>query len=103
MKKLFLTSILSLGLAHAYSQTIIQTPTGDYIDVSTIPAYNDSITGHIYTSKGVVYPVYKGKRGGIYIWKTSKSGNKYKKYLKVTANGHPANLNEINEKDENTL
>jgi hypothetical protein len=103
MKKLFLTSILSLGLAHAFSQTIIQTPTGDYIDVSTIPAYNDSITGRIYTSNGTVYPVYKGKRGGIYIWKTSKKGNKYKKYLKVSANGHPANLNEIYSNYENNL
>ena len=95
MKKLFLIVVFSLELAHAYSQNVIQTSTGDYIDVSTIPAYVDSITGHIYTSNDVVYTVYKGKRGGIYIWKTSKSGNKYKKYLSVTEKGYPANLNEI--------
>tara|TARA_R110002096_G_scaffold416665_2_gene619949 strand:- start:121 stop:432 length:312 start_codon:yes stop_codon:yes gene_type:complete len=103
MKKLFLTSVLCLGLAHAHSQTIVQTSTGDYIDINIVPAYNDSITGRIYTSNKLVYPVYKGKRGGIYIWKTSKKGNKYKKYLKVSANGHPADLKQVLENNENNL
>jgi hypothetical protein len=94
MKNCILLFTLLLASNISFSQ-VMQTESGDYIDVNTVPAYNDSITGNIYTSKGTVYPVYKGKRGGLYIWKTSKKGTKYKKYLSVAENGHPANLNEI--------
>ena len=94
MKKLILILTVLLASNVSFSQ-VMQTESGDYIDVNTVPAYNDSITGNIYTSKGIVYPVYKGKRGGLYIWRTSKKGTKYKKYLSVAKNGHPANLNEI--------
>ena len=38
-----------------------------------------------YTIKGIVYPVYKGSKGGYYIIRTSKkSGKEYKQYLKVS-------------------
>ena len=94
MKKVILLLTVLFASNVSFSQ-VMQTESGDYIDVNTVPAYNDSITGNIYTSKGVVYPVYKGKRGGIYIWKTSKKGNKYKHYLSVTENGHPADLSEV--------
>lgn len=35
------------------------------------------------TKKGVVYPVWKGSKGGLYIIRTSKKGNKYRQYLKI--------------------
>lgn len=93
MKKVILLLTVLFASNAAFSQQVIRTESGDYIDVP--PAYNDSITGNIYTSKGVVYPVYKGERGGIYIWKTSKKGNKYKHYLSATENGHPSDLSEV--------
>jgi len=34
------------------------------------------------TIDGKKYPIYKGKRGGLYIIRTSKNGKEYKQYLK---------------------
>lgn len=36
---------------------------------STVSAKHDSTTTFTYKDHGVVYPVYKGKRGGYYIWR----------------------------------
>ena len=87
MKNCILLFTLLLVSNISFSQ-VIQTESGNYIDANITPAHTDSITGNIYTSKGIVYPVYKGKKGGLYIWRTSKKGTKYKKYLSVAENGH---------------
>ena len=42
----------------------------------------DTKTEYTYTDKkGQVDTVYLSKNGNAYIWKTSKKGNRYKKYL----------------------
>ena len=45
--------------------------------------YCDSTTEYTYVDKqGKEFPVFKSKRGSLYIWKTSKkSGKGYRKYL----------------------
>lgn len=44
-----------------------------------------AITGKTYTdSKGKIYPVYQGSRGGFYFWAISRNtGKAYKRYLKL--------------------
>lgn len=42
----------------------------------------DVETKYVYTdAKGAQYKVYLSKNGNAFIWKTSKNGNKYKRYL----------------------
>ncbi len=82
MKTLKITAfiILSFLSYSVKSQTIDSL--GNYHAI--IKTVNDSITGKTYTnSKGVVYPVYQGARGGVYYWVKAKKGNYYKKYLKL--------------------
>lgn len=44
--------------------------------------HTDSTTSHQYEIKGEVYPIFKSKRGRLYIWRVSKKTNKpYKYYI----------------------
>jgi len=86
--KFVLTALCAifLGLTQATAQnTVRMDEKGNFIEVKAEPARHDSITGKTYTnSKGKMFEVFKGKRGGMYYWKQSKkSGNWYKVYIKV--------------------
>jgi len=42
------------------------------------------VTQYTHTIKGIKYKVYRGSKGGIFIYRTSKkSGKEYKQYLKI--------------------
>jgi hypothetical protein len=49
------------------------------------PTPFDSITNKVFVdADSNKYPVYRGKNGGLYIWKTSqKTGKKYRYYPKI--------------------
>jgi len=72
--------LLTIG---AQGQHIIKDANGNYTSVKKQKVEPTSI-GKTYTdSKGVVYPIYKGAKGGMFIIRTSAKTNKtYKQYLK---------------------
>lgn len=90
---LFLAIVLIIAnVAIAKGQNVQRNQSGDFssLTLSKTTAAHDSTTTFTYTdSKEKVEPVYKGKRGGFYITRTSKpsarnnnTGKFYRKYLK---------------------
>lgn len=68
----------------AVAQEVTTDKDGNFVQVVTQKSETDSITGRTFTDgKGQKYEVFKGKRGGLYYWRKSKSGNFYKAYLKT--------------------
>jgi hypothetical protein len=56
---------------------------GNYYSAKSTVVAIDSTTGKTYTDKkSISYPVYKGNKGGLYVWITSKNNKQYRKYLK---------------------
>jgi hypothetical protein len=90
MKKTILNTLAALFLIGATITTATAQSTlkrdvnGNFTQVKTQEAKHDSTTVNIYTdSKGKTEPIFKGKRGGYYVCRTSKNGNFYRKYLKT--------------------
>ena len=90
MKKTLLNTLAALTLFAASTYTATAQSTlkrdvnGNYTQVKAQEAKHDSTTVNTYTdSKGNTEPIFKGKRGGYYVCRTSKSGNFYRKYLKT--------------------
>ena len=82
MKQILLTIALVLGTM-AMTAQVQRDDQGNFFSASAAKAVHDSTTTYTYTNaKGVVYPVYVGRKGGNYVWITSKNGNLYRKYLK---------------------
>jgi hypothetical protein len=83
MKKLSIIIITMLLTFGAQCQHIKMDANGNYISTKTVKSEPTSI-GKTYTdSKGVVYPIYKGAKGGMFVIRTSaKTGKTYKQYLK---------------------
>ena len=80
---LILTAIaLSLEVS---AQSVSRDATGNFVATARVAANHDSTTTLTYTdAKGIVEAVFKGKKGGYYVGRTSKkSGKFYRKYLKV--------------------
>ena len=74
---------LLLSADIARGQTVKQDSKGNYYSAPAKEKKQDTKTGAIYTdSKGLKYDVYKGAKGGLYYWKTSAKGTRYKVYLK---------------------
>ncbi len=73
----------------AYSQTITQDANGNFVATKKVPDKDqDEKTGQTYThTDGKKYEVYKGSKGGLYVYRTRQSGKNigqyYKYYLKV--------------------
>lgn len=83
MKKLSIIIAIMLLTLGAQCQRIKMDANGNYISTKAVKSEPTSI-GKTYTdSKGVVYPIYKGAKGGMFIIRTSAKTNKtYKQYLK---------------------
>lgn len=48
----------------------------------TVVTKTTDTTGYYYCIKDIYYPIYKGAKGGYFIYRTSKEGKMYKQYLK---------------------
>ena len=89
MKKIILTSTLLMALLMASAntstaQTVTVDEHGNLHAKPKVTALRDSTTGKTFTDpKGEVHPVYKGTKGSLYYCQVSKSGNFYRRYLKV--------------------
>jgi hypothetical protein len=83
MKKLSIIITIMLLTFGAQCQHIKMDANGNYTSVKKQKSEPTNI-GKTYTdSKGVVYPIYKGAKGGMFIIRTSAKTNKtYKQYLK---------------------
>ena len=85
-----LTLLIALLIAtlSTQGQNVVRDKEGNFQEIAPErTAKHDSTTVYTYTdSKGIVWPVFKGKRGGMYIGRRSKkTGNHYRKYLKTEA------------------
>lgn len=89
MGAVILTLLLMAFAQVAYCQTITQDANGNFVAVTKQKEkVQDKKTGQTYKhTDGKTYEVYKGSRGGLYVWRTRQSGKnvgkKYKYYLKV--------------------
>jgi uncharacterized protein YxeA len=80
--------LLSLSLCFAdnlFSQTAKIDSKGNYVAAKKTATKSESKeTGKTFTdSKGNIYPVYESINGKLFYYKTSKTGNVYKVYLKI--------------------
>ena len=83
--KQFIILLFMLFASVSYSQNAKLDSKGNYVAVKSAKITSDTITGKTFTdTKGVSYPVFKSKNDKLYIWRTSKKGNKYKQYLKLS-------------------
>lgn len=80
MKQLLFIAMLLIGMTAQAQTRDLQ---GNYYAKATV--VQDSTTQFTFTdSKGVVYPVYQGSKGGHYVIRVSKkTGKAYRQYLKV--------------------
>lgn len=86
MKKLItLAALLTLYFV-GNAQQVTKDKSGNYIAVKSAASDEKAKdTGKTYTdTKGNVYPVYVSKNGKLFVIRTSKTGNQYKQYLKVS-------------------
>lgn len=88
MKQL-LVLLISIVLVsyNAKSQTVVKDQSGNYVAVKKSSATDSTslkATGKTFTdAKGTVYPVYISVNNKLFVIKISKTGNKYRYYLKV--------------------
>lgn len=88
MKKIIATAALLITLFVCHSQEAKQAkplPQGKTfnLDIDKDKESGEVLTTNKATYKGKLYPVYTGKRGGIYIKLVSdKTGKEYRKYIK---------------------
>jgi hypothetical protein len=86
MRKLVIIAGLLIAATSAAAQMVVRDPDGNFRAVKTqrnLGAAHDSTTAYTFTeTDGTVYPVFKGAKGALYVWKVSKrTGNNYRKYL----------------------
>ncbi len=93
LAKMFGATLLTIALmtfaSSAYSQTITQDANGNFTATKKVPDKDqDEKTGKTYThTDGKKYEVYKGSKGGLYVYRVRRSGKNigqsYKYYLKL--------------------
>lgn len=84
MKRTMMMIAMVLGITASQAQ-VVKDDQGNYLSKAASVAAHDSSTTLTYTNaKGMVYPVYEGRKGGHYVWVTSRDGNVYRKYLRAT-------------------
>jgi hypothetical protein len=86
MKKMMLMAVLAIMFCGVNAQTTVKRDSlGIYTSASVKSAkVADKKTGDKYRdSKGNLYDIYIGSKGGKYILKTKKDGTQYKAYLKL--------------------
>lgn len=84
MKK-YLTIISLFVVFTAQAQTkAVKDANGNYAASHKVDTTSSKPTGHSFTdSKGKTYPLYLSVNGKLYYYRTSRSGNVYKAYIKV--------------------
>lgn len=83
MRRIIILTIALIAITISLTAQVQRDASGDFFAKSKSVAAHDSTTTFTYTDyKGYKYPVYQGRKGGYYVWVTSKSGNDYRKYLK---------------------
>lgn len=84
--KTIVISVLMLCATISKAQ-IVQTPDGNFVQITKTQnkTVTDSLTQKTYTDvTGKTERVYIGSKGAYFVPRVSKSGNYYRKYLKVT-------------------
>ena len=78
--------MMLLGICPMFGQQAKSSTTGKtFVVKTTKAAANDSVTGITVTLKdGKVYPVFKGTRGGLYVYRVAKKGTNSGKNIKVS-------------------
>lgn len=87
MKNLIITIIMMvLGICPCQGQQAKSTTSSKtFVVKTTKAAANDSVTGVQVTLKdGKSYPVFKGTRGGLYVYRTAKKGQHAGQSIKVS-------------------
>lgn len=86
--KRIITIIAIAVVATAHSQTrVIKDATGNYVASRKADTTGSKATGKSFTdSKGKSYPIYESVNGKLYYYRTSRSGNVYKAYIKIDQN-----------------
>lgn len=83
MKTLKIATFIIISFLSVKAQNLATDSLGNFYAITRTIAH-DSTTGKTYTnSKGVVYQVYQGTRGGLYYGVTSRTGKYYRRYLKI--------------------
>jgi len=82
MKKILTIALLALSMGVQAQTKVTKDANGNYVAVKADTTENKA-TGATFTdSKGNVYPLFKGAKGGLYYNRISAKGNKYKVYIK---------------------
>lgn len=91
MNKHTITLALALLIAGAANaQNVTRDKDGNFHAITTErqAAPHDSTTSYTYTDKwGKTWPVYKGRKGGLYVWYPNAKGTMRKVYLRTEAEG----------------
>lgn len=85
MKKILISIFVLLSL-NCTAQNVKVDSKGNYVATTNLRVDSSQAkeTGKTYTDRGgKVYPVYISDKGKLFVEKISKTGNKYKMYLKL--------------------
>ncbi len=81
MKKVLAIAALLIASA-TIAQNVTQDTNGNYRAATVSQIAHDSTTTKTFTdTDGTVYPVFVGRKGGIYVWKQNTEGIRKKHYL----------------------
>jgi opacity protein-like surface antigen len=81
MKKVLAFTALLIASA-TIAQNVTQDASGNYRAATVSYSAHDSTTTKTFTdTDGTVYPVFVGRKGGIYVWKQNSEGIRKKYYL----------------------
>ena len=71
---------------NASGQTVVKNENGIYTahGARTEKAKETDTGMKFKDAKGIMYPIFEGRNGGHYIYKTKKDGTKYKMYIKLS-------------------
>lgn len=85
---LLIGSLLIVFVGYSHAQTrAVKDAQGNYSASHSADTTGSKATGKTFTdSKGKSYPVYESVNGKLYYYRTSRSGNVYKAYIKVDQN-----------------
>ena len=81
MKKVLAFAALLIASA-TIAQNVTQDANGNYRAATVSQMAHDSTTTKTFTdANGTIYPVFVGRKGGIYVWKQNTEGIRKKYYL----------------------
>ncbi len=87
MKKLILLPALFIVCCAHAQLRVVKDANGNYVASRKADTTGSKPTGKTFTDgKGKSYPLYESVNGKLYYYRTSRSGNVYKAYLKIDHN-----------------